>query len=74
MKKSFKRFGSYQKTSYLCTRFDEDNTSRMRKFLGRFDDEKKSFKKIWRFEKLALPLHHFPLKNGGQECGEDREI
>ena len=71
LKKSFskknlsKRFGSYRKTSYLCTRFDEDNTSRMREFLGRFDDEKKSFKNIWRFEKLALTLHHFPTLRSG---------
>ena len=26
---------------------------------------KKSFKKIWRFEKLALPLHHFPTLRSG---------
>ncbi len=23
--------------------------------------EKKSFEKIWKFEKIDLPLHHFPL-------------
>ena len=27
--------------------------------------KKKSFKKIWRFEKLALPLHHFPTLRSG---------
>ena len=69
MKKSSKRFGSYQKTSYLCTRFDEDNTSRTRKFLGRFDDEK-IFQKdleIWKIRLTFAPLSH------SSERGCDRD-
>ena len=33
-----------------------------RKRTGSEELMKKSFKKIWRFQKQCLPLHHFPLK------------
>ena len=55
--------------TYLCTRF-ECNT--------RFETIRKkvlknSFKKIWWFKKYDLSLHHFPLKNRGQNNGESRK-
>ena len=55
--------------TYLCTRF-ECNT--------RFETIRKkvlknSFKKIWWFENKHLPLHHFPLKNRGQNNGRGRK-
>ena len=34
---------------------------------------KNSFKKIWWFKKYDLSLHHFPLKNRGQDNGESRK-
>ena len=55
--------------TYLCTRF-ECNT--------RFETIRKkvlknSFKKIWWFENKHLSLHHFPLKNRGQNSGGGRK-
>ena len=34
---------------------------------------KNSFKKIWWFGNKHLSLHHFPLKNRGQNNGESRK-
>ena len=34
---------------------------------------KKSSSKIWWIRKKVLPLHHFPLKNRGQDNGESRK-
>lgn len=34
---------------------------------------KNSFKKIWWFENKHLSLHHFPLKNRGQNSGRGRK-
>lgn len=55
--------------TYLCTRF-ECNTrfETMRKKVL-----KNSFKKIWWFENKHLSLHHFPLKNRGQNSGRGRK-
>lgn len=55
--------------TYLCTRF-ECNT--------RFETIRKkvlknSFKKIWWFGNKHLSLHHFPLKNRGQNSGRGRK-
>ena len=59
----------FRKMTYLCTRF-ECNT--------RFETIRKkvlknSFKKIWWFENKHLSLHHFPLKNRGQNSGRGRK-
>ena len=78
LKKSFskknlsKRFGSCRKTPYLCTRFDEDNTSRMRKFLGRFDDEKNLSKRFGDLKNLPYLCTTFPLKTGTVHRGADK--
>ena len=36
-------------------------------------NSEKSFEKIWWFKKYDLSLHHFPLKNCGQNNGESRK-
>ena len=55
--------------TYLCTRF-ECNTrfeAIRKKVLKKI--LKNSFKKIWWFGNKHLSLHHFPLKNRGQNSG-----
>ena len=58
-----KRFGSCRKTPYLCTRFDEDNTSRMRKFLRRFRWWKKSSKRFGSYQKTSYLCTRFDEDN-----------
>ena len=49
------------------------NTVRNDKRKGSENFWKNSFKKIWWFKKYDLSLHHFPLKNRGQNNGESRK-
>mgnify|MGYP007027604889 CR=1 FL=1 len=58
-----KRFGSYRKTSYLCTRFDEDNTSRTREFLRRFRWWKNSSKRFGSYQKTSYLCTRFDEDN-----------
>ena len=49
------------------------NTVRNDKRKGSENFWKNSFKKIWWFKKYDLSLHHFPLKNRGQNSGRGRK-
>ena len=63
----------FRKMTYLCTRF-ECNTrfeTIRKKVLKKF--WKILSKKIWWFENKHLSLHHFPLKNRGQNSGRGRK-
>lgn len=57
------------KTLYLCNRFERETPLEATK-KGSEKFLKKSFEKIWWFEKKVLPLHHFPLKNKAVGTGE----
>ena len=62
LKKVSKKFGRLKNLPYLCTTFALGNVGNnsaraANKVLKNF--LKKSFRKIWKIKKLALPLHHF---------------
>ena len=59
--------------TYLCTRFEYEIRFETIKEKVLKISEKNSFKKIWWFKKYDLSLHHFPLKNRGQDNGESRK-
>ena len=63
----------FRKMTYLCTPLRMQHTVRNDTKKGSEKILKNSFKKIWWFENKHLSLHHFPLKNRGQNSGGGRK-
>ena len=68
-----KRFGRFGKGCYFCSPQGGQRWPRYGwEGSGSFRIEKKSWKKIWRFQKKCLSLHHFPLKKRRSVQGRRR--
>ena len=72
LKKVPKSFGDSEKSLTFAPASNEKHDSKQRQKVLK-NSEKKSSKKIWRFEKVYLTLHRDSAENqGGRNWGEDR--